>query len=749
MIFKTTAVTPKGRNKFGNYLSGKNVTRKVLTTTYGGNDTTSQIGTTPTPEPSGTTPSFTLALSKSAGAFDGMIVAVSSVTDTVNVISYVGLNQRNAYIGDIEETEVEANYGITGIPTNGMTVVVNNNGTNNVSINITVNSSLTEYTGTLYIPTNIFLDTTTTLGDDISAWHSLKDSCKSLILEYGWSVSQNADSNYKLDLTNENCSINCDKDGNILSGATRPNCTATLYYGMTEVSGATYGISYSSQQSVSGVSINTSTGVFTFGSDFSFIGTSLEIVVAATYSGTTVGTAIMSISKAYPGADGSPATSYWLVLSTKAIHVDKDDIVNPSSITASAMMQIGQDTPTTATGCTIYYGIDVPTPATVYASPVTVTSANTQVVFSLKKDNKLVDGIETVPVLKDGHDGAKGDQGQQGAAMRGPVNWYTASEVSGRRWCNGTLSSSSYPDDAKWIDIILKDNQYYYCNTSYNEAGESWSSVSSYWTQASSQLAFIATQVLLADNAKINFLTNNEIYLMDSAGTITAGASGGNGISFWAGSNVPANAPFQVNYDGKIIAKSGTFAGYVQMPYTFISQLSHVYDGYVADERAYLVADAYCTWGKGLYPTLILPEPSASLNGFTYKIVAIPTVATKTTGQAPTITICTTSETSSFKIFAYPTLLDTCSMLGFYGGDIEITCVPVNNGTSTPSSYIWAVVQCTGGVDCYTGSSFNYSCSYTSVSGYSNEEPANCITKIKADTAIPSNRQIDTLYVDR
>lgn len=169
---------------------------------------------------------------------------------------------------------------------------------------------------------------------------------------------------------------------------------------------------------------------------------------------------------------------------------------------------------------------------------------------------------ETVPVISAGRDG-DATQGRQGAAIRGPVEWLS---TAARRWCsgNGNASGVSMEEDYQYIDVIFRivDSKkvYYVCTKSYTQtANTEWGTVSQYWTQTDEQYEFVASKVLLADNAYIDFLTGNEIYLRDSGGTVTAGAAGGNGISFWAGNDQPGNAPYQVNYDGSLKSTKGTF----------------------------------------------------------------------------------------------------------------------------------------------------------------------------------------------
>lgn len=169
---------------------------------------------------------------------------------------------------------------------------------------------------------------------------------------------------------------------------------------------------------------------------------------------------------------------------------------------------------------------------------------------------------ETVPVISAGRDG-EATQGRQGAAIRGPVEWLS---TSARRWCsgNGNAEGVSMEEDYQYIDIIFRivDSKkiYFVCTKSYTQqANTDWGTVSQYWTQTDEQYEFVASKVLLADNAYIDFLTGNQVYLRDSGGTVTAGAAGGNGISFWAGNDQPGNAPFQVNYDGSLKSTKGTF----------------------------------------------------------------------------------------------------------------------------------------------------------------------------------------------
>jgi hypothetical protein len=91
-----------------------------------------------------------------------------------------------------------------------------------------------------------------------------------------------------------------------------------------------------------------------------------------------------------------------------------------------------------------------------------------------------------------------------------------------------------------------------------------------YWTRANFQ-EFIASQLLLSENAVITFSQNQQILLQDADGNITAGAKGAstsaNDIRFWAGTTGTSPdleaAPFRVYEDGSVVATKATVEGKV------------------------------------------------------------------------------------------------------------------------------------------------------------------------------------------
>ena len=171
--------------------------------------------------------------------------------------------------------------------------------------------------------------------------------------------------------------------------------------------------------------------------------------------------------------------------------------------------------------------------------------------------NEIIDR-ETIYVMRS----YNGAVGRNGAVVRGPYKWDSDEVV--RHFCNGQETDSA--DTALWIDIILKDDEYYYCNTPYEGTlSDDWNTVKDKWTKSDQKYDFIATNLLLATDAKINFLSNNELYLMDDNNSITAGAKGGSDINFWAGPTNEGtdlnNAPFIVNNKGELKATKAEIEG--------------------------------------------------------------------------------------------------------------------------------------------------------------------------------------------
>lgn len=752
MQYKAQTIAPKGRMEFGNYLSSGNVTKMVNSTVYGGNTTTNDLGggNTEKKEDSPVESNWSVFLSKTYNTFDKITIAEGEGDDDIYVIGYKGTEKAGTFIGDLNDSTA-AHSGITGIPA-GMTVTCTGNGTTGTSLNILVESTCEETGGTLSIP--VYVNISKALNEVGTTWSEWKDNEAQTVhttLSYSWKITANAEI-YSLDLSNENAGVNVDKNGVIYSASVQTlACTASLVMGSEPVTSATYSLSILPRYNCTGVSINASTGVLSWTTGgFRFDGNNLPINVIATVEGVTVGTKTMNINKNWPGTDGQDAVTKWIVLSSDSAKVDKNNTPTPSVITAQVMKQVGGNAPEVTTAETIYYSYDSVNPTTVLPNTgATVLTGSSKINFVLRKGNTTAGTIyesETVPIMKDGKDGAKGDTGdagRTGAAIRGPIKW---EDGGNRRWCNGEGPTTA---DTQWIDICIYNNQYYRCITSYNgTTSQTWAQVSSNWEQAAAEYNFVAAKLILAQNAGIDFLTGNEIYLKNNAGQITGGARGSdtaNTVNFWAGASSPSSAPFQVYNDGSIKANKGTFAGAVQMPYTHITELSIGNTGYIADSRTNIVVNI-----GGGNAELVLPEPSSTYNGVTYHLLVVPSAArSKMYPDAAEVYVRTTNLTRSFVVCTYSTpysdgsdTANTINRLAFFGGNVVLTCVPYTAG-----NYKWVLTECTGGVDIYNGNT--YSMSLNTIMSYSKQGITKAVNKIMTDTSMPATKDTDTLYISR
>lgn len=195
----------------------------------------------------------------------------------------------------------------------------------------------------------------------------------------------------------------------------------------------------------------------------------------------------------------------------------------------------------------------------------------------------------------------------------------------------------------------------------------------------------------MANNAAIDFLTGNEIYLRDNNGNITAGAAGGSGVSFWAGASEPSNAPFVVNADGSIKATSGTFSGFIQMPYYPISSIYSKSGGvYTVDNRySYIVIDQ----DGSAASTVRLPAPSAAYNGFVYHFINVPGNTERDRYAVDVVSTSNANVIVRFTDFMGKSVWPgAAAKVNLGAGAYDFLCVKL----TASGSYMWLITNATG-----------------------------------------------------
>lgn len=174
---------------------------------------------------------------------------------------------------------------------------------------------------------------------------------------------------------------------------------------------------------------------------------------------------------------------------------------------------------------------------------------------------------------KDGEKGDKGEQGLQGCVMR-DSEWAQGTEY--RNDCE--LASAGI----RYIDIVLVRNDatetgwdVYQCLKTHTSSATITYANTTYWQKFAANVGAIFTSLIIAKNAKINFLQGNQLLVSKPDGTVTAGVSGsqsGEKVRFWAGNPTPDNAPFRVTESGEVFGTKGVFSGAVYTPFSFIQE---------------------------------------------------------------------------------------------------------------------------------------------------------------------------------
>lgn len=162
-----------------------------------------------------------------------------------------------------------------------------------------------------------------------------------------------------------------------------------------------------------------------------------------------------------------------------------------------------------------------------------------------------------------------GERGSAGAIWRHHKGFVDSSETEPYEYMAGG-------NDEKFIDVVLIGKIWYRCISKYESTGTTdtrntpgSSEFGKYWAAADMNMTFIATDFLLAENAKINLFGSNEINLYDSNenGKIFGSfrVPNGNGddsaYALWLGAETGGEAPFSVTSKGHLVATDVNVSG--------------------------------------------------------------------------------------------------------------------------------------------------------------------------------------------
>lgn len=213
----------------------------------------------------------------------------------------------------------------------------------------------------------------------------------------------------RLDLDNENESVVCDKNGNVIGNI--KGTSFHLYDGNTEVNeGAQYSLTYSNLASQPTIDGNTIKNIV-LNSGVGQSALNASITVKATYNSADY-YATYTISKTLPGNDGEPAVVYRLEPSTNAVKISSDGTISPNTVSCKCYKQIGLNQAQEADDVSIFSKDNINDQWAQLNGSIAITQNMYWIKFcAVKKNSNPNDsGVtlydqETIPVIKDGEIG--------------------------------------------------------------------------------------------------------------------------------------------------------------------------------------------------------------------------------------------------------------------------------------------------------------------------------------------------------
>lgn len=318
----------------------------------------------------------------------------------------------------------------------------------------------------------------------------------------------------------------------------------------------------------------------------------------------------------------------------------------------------------------------------------------------------------TFLIVRQGATGGKGDPGARGSSgpvWRQHVGFVTATADAPYQYYTGS-------NDERFIDVVLIDKVWYRCLQSYKSTGTNdvrntttSEEFAKYWTSADmAGFTFIATQFLLANNAKINLFGSNEINLYDdnANGKLFAsfrvpnnkdGLEGDRGeYALWIGAEDPLNASFSVTKAGVFKALEGYIGNFKiesdddPTGYRFYRLYAHSrYDGYyIFPERdIYIGYNGISTYfgklSQGL-PMAHVDIGNVSMKKDGGMSGAFISVNSDNTGGL------TAYEMTGISLSLYPATGQACTALYANNGDIILKTGKLAGGNRRPYRYMGA-----------------------------------------------------------
>lgn len=180
-----------------------------------------------------------------------------------------------------------------------------------------------------------------------------------------------------------------------------------------------------------------------------------------------------------------------------------------------------------------------------------------------REKNGTVVAEKGIARVSDGDNGKPGQNGIPGCAIR-RSEWKAGIEYRNDEAINAV---TRYLD----IAMVRANNSIgwrgYKCLRTHVSTQSNKPGNATYWEELPTNTVGILASLIIARDAKLDFLSGNEIRILDANDRVTAGVSGSGsgdkGIRFYAGSDDPQISPYRVNEFGELYSTKANIRGQI------------------------------------------------------------------------------------------------------------------------------------------------------------------------------------------
>lgn len=337
---------------------------------------------------------------------------------------------------------------------------------------------------------------------------------------------------YVIDLDNETDSVSCDHDGVVLNPENLPTTNITVYCGsQIDTAWIFSGVFHGCKGVIRGNHVQLT----------ELTSDKATVDITATKSGISDLKTVFTVSKIKGGADGTPATRYWLLPSVNVIKCNSSGVNSPGAIQCRKCKQVGDgpihyESGETYSDMRLYYSIDGENEVNFPSSnnEIYIHSVKQFIDFILKdaKTGNVLDS-ERIPVVKDGGDGRPGGDGTDGHPGSDGVVYSLLSSISQIRRNSlgshepGQFTVSFYQRVGSHAQTLYRAYIYVYGSNN----GVDWTELGTVTTTANNRTITVSSKYhhyVIKTRSTLDRNFNGECLASISVNVVEDGASGEN-----------------------------------------------------------------------------------------------------------------------------------------------------------------------------------------------------------------------------